>query len=298
MAIKSADQITVVDITDGYTVNLSMDAISLNGGTSGLPSTQTVNVIVTAKRGTVDITPTVTKTECVCTPNTVTVGTISTSGYNVTVPITLPSGLNTNGTVVIPVKITEGSETITITKTFSFSVALTGATGGTGLTGVSMRNKGAWASGTAYTAGTTGGTYIDVVTESGSSYACKASHTASSSNKPPNSTYWTLLSEKGEQGIQGIQGIQGVQGNAGADAISMVITTNNGNIFRNNSGNTTLTAHVYKAGAEVTGSDLSALGTIKWYKDGGSTAVATGASLTVQATDVASKAVYEARLEG
>ena len=52
MAIKSADQITVLDITDGYTVSLSMDSISLNGGASGLPSAQTVNVVVTALRGT------------------------------------------------------------------------------------------------------------------------------------------------------------------------------------------------------------------------------------------------------
>ena len=105
MAIKSADQITVLDITDGYTVNLSMDSISLNGGTSGLPSAQTVNVVVTALRGTSQITPSINKADCVCTPSTVTVGTISTSGYNVTVPITLPSGLSTSGNVVIPVKI-------------------------------------------------------------------------------------------------------------------------------------------------------------------------------------------------
>ena len=84
---------------------------------------------------------------------------------------------------------------------------------------------------------------------------------------------------------------------AGADAITMAITTNNGNIFKNSTGSTVLTAHVYKAGAEVTGSALTALGSIKWYKDGGSTAVGTGATLTVNASDVSSKAVYTAQLE-
>jgi hypothetical protein len=93
-------------------------------------------------------------------------------------------------------------------------------------------------------------------------------------------------------------GKQGTQGNPGVDAILISITASNGNIFKNNSGSTILTAHVYKAGAEVTGSALTALGTIKWYKDGGSTAVGTGTTLTVNASDVASKAVYEARLEG
>ena len=58
-----------------------------------------------------------------------------------------------------------------------------------------------------------------------------------------------------------------------------------------------MTAHVYVAGAEVTGSALSALGTIKWYKDGGSSAVGTGTTLTVSASSVTNKAVYSAQLE-
>ena len=47
----------------------------------------------------------------------------------------------------------------------------------------------------------------------------------------------------------------------------------------------------------MTGNDLSALGTLKWYKDGSSTAAGTGASITVNAANVNSKAVYEVRLE-
>ena len=358
MAIKSADQITVLDITDGYTVNLSMDSVSLNGGTSGLPSAQTVNVIVTALRGTSQITPSVTKTDCVCTPNTVTVGTISTSGYNVTVPITLPSGLNTSGTVVIPVKITEGSDVVTITKTFTFAVALKGQTGGQGPAGTSVTVSsvayayqlstsgttvptGTWQSTpqaptstqfawtrttTTYSDGTTAVTYTvggktgsngtsPTVTNSKTQYQKSTSGTtvptgtwSDSALAPDTSNYvWTKTTITYSDGstavsyaVAGKQGQQGPQGNpgaAGADAITMAITTNNGNIFKNNTGNTTLTAHVYKAGAEVTGTALTALGTIKWYKDGGSTAVGTGATLTVSATDVASKAVYTAQLE-
>lgn len=78
----------------------------------------------------------------------------------------------------------------------------------------------------------------------------------------------------------------------------MAITSSNGFIFKNTSVATTLTAHVYKGGAEVTGSALSALGTIKWYKDGGATAVASGQTLTISAGDVSSKASYTAQLEG
>lgn len=91
---------------------------------------------------------------------------------------------------------------------------------------------------------------------------------------------------------------QGVDGAAGADAITMVITSSAGLIFKNSNIETVLTAHVYRAGAEVTGGALSALGTIRWYKDGGSTAVGTGASIEVSGTDVVSTATYVAQLEG
>ena len=59
-----------------------------------------------------------------------------------------------------------------------------------------------------------------------------------------------------------------------------------------------LTAHVYRAGAELTAAQIAALGTIKWYKDGGTEAVSTGASLTIDAGDVSHRASYIAQLEG
>ena len=39
---------------------------------------------------------------------------------------------------------------------------------------------------------------IDVVTSGGSSYACKKSHTSTSSILPTNTTYWTLIAQRGE----------------------------------------------------------------------------------------------------
>ena len=90
----------------------------------------------------------------------------------------------------------------------------------------------------------------------------------------------------------------GTNGANGADAINMEITSSNGSIFKNTAIATTMTAHVYKGGVEVTGSALTALGTIKWYKDDGSVAVATGTTLTVAAGDVTNKATYKVNLEG
>ncbi len=94
------------------------------------------------------------------------------------------------------------------------------------------------------------------------------------------------------------KGTNGINGTNGKDAITMAITSSGGTIFKNTAIATTLTAHVYKGGVEVTGANLTALGTIKWYKDGGTTAVATGSSYTISAGDVNNKATFSAQLEG
>ena len=90
----------------------------------------------------------------------------------------------------------------------------------------------------------------------------------------------------------------GTNGANGADAINLSVTSSGGTIFKNTAIATTLTAHVYKGGVEVTGAALTALGAIKWYKDGGTTAVATGTTFTVAAGDVTNKVSYTAQLEG
>lgn len=94
------------------------------------------------------------------------------------------------------------------------------------------------------------------------------------------------------------KGTNGINGTNGKDAITMAITSSGGTIFKNTAIATTLTAHVYKGGVEVSGSALTSLGTIKWYKDGGTTAVATGSTYTISAGDVSNKATFSAQLEG
>ena len=94
------------------------------------------------------------------------------------------------------------------------------------------------------------------------------------------------------------KGTNGTNGKDGLDAITMAITSSGGTIFKNTAIATTLTAHVYKGGVEVTGAALSSLGTIKWYKDGGTASVATGSTYTISAGDVTNKATFSAQLEG
>lgn len=63
------------------------------------------------------------------------------------------------------------------------------------------------------------------------------------------------------------------------------VSTDNGIVFKNSEGSTTLTAHVRDAGADVT-DDF----TIRWQKDDAD--LAEGASITVYAEDVNEKSVY------
>ena len=161
---------------------------------------------------------------------------------------------------------------MTITKKFSVAIAFTGATGATGAQGPQGEKGDTGARGPQGEKGDTGA-------------------------QGPQG-------EKGDTGAQGPQGekgdtgARGPAGAAGADAITMAISSSAGTIFKNSAIVTTLTAHVYKAGIEVTGSALTALGTIKWYKDGASSAVATGQTLSISAGDVTNKATYIAQLEG
>lgn len=97
------------------------------------------------------------------------------------------------------------------------------------------------------------------------------------------------------------KGTNGKDGAAGKDAITVTITASNGTVFRNNSGSTVLTAHVFKGGVEQSITDAGvcgSLGSIKWYKTGSSTAIATSKTLTVSANDVDSSVAYTCSLEG
>ena len=98
-----------------------------------------------------------------------------------------------------------------------------------------------------------------------------------------------------------ITGNTGAKGDDGAAAITLSITSSNGTVFKNNSGSTELTAHVYVGGVEQTitaAGVCGTLGSIKWYKSESSTAVATAKSITVSASDVTNAVVYTCQLEG
>lgn len=374
MAIKASAQTTLIDLTDGYSVNLSCDSYTFQGDTDSVSETQTVTSVIQALCGDEIV---------ACT-----VGSISApTGLSIvsdgktpspTLTITATSALTRNGSVIIPVKIGD----VTISKAFSFSIAfkgIQGAKGDQGLQGIQGPKGDQGIQGPKGDNGANGQTtYFHIkystvpnptnssqMTETPSTYIGTYVDFNKDDSTDPSKYTWSRFvgaqGAKGDQGIQGIngangqtsylhiayansadgssgfsttdssgklyigqytdfvstdstdykkyswtkikgetgaQGPKGDQGNPGTDALILVITSSNGNIFKNTTIATTLTAHVYKAGAEVLGSALAALGTIKWYKDKGTNAVATGSTLTINPGDVSNNASYTAQLEG
>lgn len=347
MAVKTSDQVTIVDVTDAYSVILTSEAHNFAGSTSAAVAGSTTTQVI-AMRGADQVAASVLASE-ITKPTGVSVS-VDTDPMAPTLTISVSTSVTAGGEITIPVHIGD----ITVVKKFSFAIAFRGVNGANGADGTSVTitstsvtyqagssgttaPTGTWStsvpsvsagqylwtktvvtysdgkSTTAYSVsryGTNGAAGTSVTVKSTSvTYQVSASGTTTptgswSSTIPSVSAgqyLWTktvVTYSDGESTTSYSVSRNGTNGTNGADAITISITSSNGTIFKNTSIATTLTAHVYKAGVEVTGSALTALGTIKWYKDGGTTAVATGQTLTIDAGDVTNKATYVAQLEG
>ncbi len=345
MAIKASNQITLIDLTDGYSVVMTNESHTFLGTTNSVEGTQTTTTMIQAICGSEVVPCTVGKIEAPTGLSIVSDGKTPTP----TLTITATSALTKSGTVIIPVQVNNGD--ITISKSFSYSIAFKGTNGQNG-TSVTVKStsvtyqastsgtttpSGEWLtsvpsvpagqflwtktvvtysdgkSTTAYSVsrqGTNGqnGTSV-TITNTSTTYQVGTSGTTPPSGSwstempqtNPGQYLWTKTTvtySDGKSTTSYSVSRNGINGQNGADALSMVIISSNGSIFKNTDIATTLSAHVYKGGVEVIGGSLTALGTIKWYKDGGTVAVATGTELTINPGDVTNNANYTAKLEG
>lgn len=279
MAIKAVNQIDVIDLTDGYSVVLTNDSYTFLGTTSAVNGTQTTTTQVMALCGSEQVPCTVGNITCPTGISAVSDGKTPMP----TITITATSALTKSGTITIPI-VVDGD--ITINKIFSYSIAFKGQTGQNGTSVTVKSTSVTYQVGTSGTTKPTGEWKTEVPNVANGQFLWTKTVVNYSDGK---STESYSVSYKGTNGINGTNG---------KDAITMTITSSGGTIFKNTAIATTLTAHVYKGGVEVTGSALSSLGAIKWYKDGGTTAVATGSTYTIGAGDVSNKATFSAQLEG
>ena len=342
MAVKASDQISIVDVTDAYSVSMTSEAYTFVGDTTaalaGSCSTQ-----ITAMCGSENVLVTV---GTITTPSGITAAISNNGSTAVTVTFTAAaSTVKTACEATIPLTIDGDKE---FTKKFSFGVALKGASG----TSVTVKSQAvtyqAGTSGTTAPTGTWSSSIPSVTkgqflwTKTVVTYSDGKSTTAYAVSYQPNNgtngssvtissqsvTYqastsgtttptgswsttiptvangsflWTktvvTYSDKTSTTSYSVS-YTGKNGNNGADAITISITSSNGFIFKNADIVTVLTAHVYKAGKELDSTEIAALGTVKWYKDGSTTAAATGVTYTISAGDVSNKATFSAQLEG
>lgn len=364
MAIKSADQISIVDVTDAYSVILTSEAYTFVGTYLGINSGVSCSTQAVAFCGATQCKNVTVDSSAIICPDGISATVSNNNSAAVTVTFETTKTVTDSCEATIPVSV----EGITINKKFSFAVAKRGATGETGATGVGVKSTvityqksssgttiptGTWSetipsvsagqylwtrtvitytddtSSTSYSVGMMGATGAQGnkgdtgATGNGVKSTAITYQKGTSGTTAPTGTWsetipavgaseylWTRTVitytdnttatsySVGMMGATGAKGDKGDTGAAGADAITLSITSSNGTIFKNSAIATVLTAHVYKAGKELSASEISALGTIKWYKDGSTTAAGTGATLTIDAGDVTNKATYVAQLEG
>ena len=84
------------------------------------------------------------------------------------------------------------------------------------------------------------------------------------------------------------EGVDGTEVDTKDSMIEVIITSSNGNIFKNNQGSTVLTCTVLQGNNDIT----SSVNSYVWKKDGTVISNATTRTLTVNATDVDATAVY------
>ena len=293
MVIKSADQITIVDVTDAYSVILTSEAYTFVGGTSGAASGLTCTTQAVAYCGSNQCSAVnVTASEIIC-PTGIS-ATVSNSGSAApTITFTTTATIADACEATIPVVV----DGITVNKKFSFAVAKTGATGQKGATGATGKGISkvetyylTTSSSSGVTTSTSGWSTTPTPTDTTKKYIWSYQKTTYTDNSTTSST----------PAIVGTHGATGATGAAGADAIVMTITASNGTVFKNNSGSTVLTAHVFKGGVEQSITDAGvcgSLGSVKWYKGTSTTSVATAKTLTVSASSVTNTETYKVQLE-
>lgn len=120
--IKAKDQVTVLDITDAYSVILTSEAYTFVGNTSGAPSGLSCSTQVVAYQGS---TPVQKITVTVTPPSGITANIAGNGGNSPTITFTTTSTITASCEATIAVKIDD----TTINKKFSFSVAKEGSAG-------------------------------------------------------------------------------------------------------------------------------------------------------------------------
>ena len=244
MAVKASSQISMIDVTDAYSVLLTSEAYAFTGNTSGAPAGLTCTTQVVAFCGQKSCTSLNVSNVSCPTGITATVSNNNTAAPTVTFKTT--ATITAACEAIIPVSV----DGITINKKFSFAVAKTGSTGAKGNKGLKGDK------------GETGATGIGVkstaVTYQVSSSGTTAPTGTWSTSVPSvsagqflwtrtiitysNNTTSTLYSvgRNGTNGVNGTNGTNGQNGKSIGQVVNYYLATNaSSNVTTSTSGWTT-----------------------------------------------------------
>lgn len=336
MAKKASTQIDLIDLTDGYSVFLSNDNFTFQGTTNSVSGTQTFTIEVSALCGSEQVacsvgtistptglsavsdgktpkpTITVTATSALMTSGSFTIPVLIddiTIGKVVSYSIAYKGTNGTSVTVSATSVTYQASSSGTVTPTGTWSLTPVAGTPGQYIWTKTVVTYSDGKSTTSYSISrnATNGTNGTSVTITSQTVTYQASN---SGTTPPTGTWsttpvagsagqyvWTKTVVNYSDGKSTTSYAISRNGANGKDALTIVVISSGGTIFKNTEIATTMTAHVYKGATELTGSALTAEGVVKWYKDGATTATATGTTLTISAGDLTNRGSYIVNLE-
>lgn len=298
MAIKALGQISIIDLTDGYTVSLDQDSGSFTADSNykAINGSTQFSINVTALQGTSAI-PGGAKIGACIIKNAVGTDitaqgsiTASTAAGNLSpVTVTVYGGNNQSAftgemaTVTIPVYV-EGdplhpnaSTDIVINKTFTISASPQGAAGQSGTSSYTHIRYAEDANGTGMNADPSDSRpYVGIVVTDSATAPSEASAYAP----------WTKY--------------LGEDGTSGTDGVSYYIHSSNGTYFKNTGVDTRLTVHIYQAD----GTEMPIPDNLEWYKgdpsSGGGTKVTNTSHrsyIDITSSDVTNTETYFVVLE-
>ena len=278
MEVKGLGQLTIADLTDAYSVILTSETYTFVGTNAGVESGNSCITQVVAFCGTNQCMSVIVNEDSIICPPGITASVTNSGTATPTITFTTNATISESCEATIPISV----DGITINKKFSFAVAKAGNNGTSVTVSSTSVTYQVGDSGTTKPTGSWGTSVPDV--PSGKFLWIKTVVNYSDGN----STESYSVSYKATDGVNG------------EDAIVLSITSSNGTVFKNNSGSTVLTAHVYKGSVEQEISDdgkCGDLGYIKWYRGNSTTAVATAKTLSVSANTVTNAEVFTCQLE-
>ena len=127
MAIKGSSSVTLVDLSDAYSVTLTSEAYTFQGNTTGAPAGLSCTTEIVSYCGNALRKSSITASNITC-PTGISATVSNNNTVSPTITFKTTATLTGSCEAIIPIKVDD----VTINKKFSFAVAKTGATGATG----------------------------------------------------------------------------------------------------------------------------------------------------------------------